>query len=718
MLKNNKLCFVLIVMFGVMFFLFSCGRVVEDGTSGGGGGGGTSTIFGTVRDAATNATLAGVAVSIVGGGNTTTDGFGNFKLTNTPIGNKVTVKYFLTGYAYGQQNLMVSSSLPVDGSTYLKTIGASGEFDSNNVINLSEAGGASVNISGESLDYSGQVKVELTSFDPTIPAELSAFPGGFVSTMGGVDSPIETFGFVNINITKVSDGSSVDLASGKTIYEIKIPAAPGSPATCPLFYFDSVDSTWKEIGTLTLQGNYYIANDVSHTSYWNADQNYVTAFITGKVLCEENGQPIAGAQIKSVGVDYSGEQPALTDQNGNFKVAAKSNSTAYVRITAANSTKTSQQISTGATNSETPAGTFSLPNSAGNFSNKDLSADFSPTILPTGLDIAFSNGKLIFTLPTTNEVKYATWDGTNWVSSILDPNFSANPIIKITSDGKPKVCFIRLSDNCLYYAYLAGSNWIVQKILNLNYTDNLAYSMVLENDKPHIFYSVDESGQTVWDIKELYSEDEAAWNTREVRAAFDFPISSISAATKPDGTPGLVYLIEDSSGIIMHYYFMSYNTSGSTWEAPVEVGNYSLIGFSLVAALLQYNSAGEPLIAVRNSPGMTNNILLYRLNGSIWQSSVVDSAQNITDLYDGAFDFILNQSDNPIILFNKTDASASPPSPVLKLATYTGSAWDISIVDFRGSAQGKITIGSDNKVHVFYSSHESPYYFYLSDQMQ
>jgi hypothetical protein len=122
------------------------------------------------------------------------------------------------------------------------------------------------------------------------------------------------------------------LAEGKEaelIAPIPYSLLENAPDTMPLWYYDEETGNWMEEGLASKVGSYYVGN-VSHFSYWNFDHPVVVddqATLTGKVTAADRDDPIAGAQVVATGVVYAGYTNTYTDENGDFSIVVKANST-------------------------------------------------------------------------------------------------------------------------------------------------------------------------------------------------------------------------------------------------------------------------------------------------------------------------------------------------------------------------------------------------------
>ncbi|MDY0380621.1 MAG: carboxypeptidase-like regulatory domain-containing protein [Candidatus Cloacimonadaceae bacterium] len=305
------------------------------------------------------AVLPGATVSI-GDISTTSDSNGRFILSGIDASDKVLVDFAMEGRASTQKVVSVSNGrtsyvsatlFQVYGGTYFGTEAINIESS----ISLSIPASAFVTADGET--YLGAVRADVRYFDPTDAECLNAFPGSFSGIQtDGTSTMFESYGFVYATFRNATDLSmELQLAEGKEA-EITAPIPytlqANAPDTMPLWYYDDETGNWMEEGFATKVGNSYVGV-VSHFSYWNFDHPVVIddqATLTGIVTAADRGDPIAGAQVVATGVDYAGYTSTYTDENGEFSLSVKANST--VKLQAFSGTSASYMSSEIAT----PAG--------------------------------------------------------------------------------------------------------------------------------------------------------------------------------------------------------------------------------------------------------------------------------------------------------------------------------------------------------------------------
>ncbi len=315
----------------------------------------TGFLVGTVYDA-NNSPLANVTVNVAGKTVTTNDQ-GYFSVDGLLPSSKILVNFSADGYVPNQK----ISQIVVGESSYitakLATVGGSGT--------VSSTTGGSVTVQNVKFDlpangfkdqlgnnYSGTVKLSSTYFDPTNSSFKDMFPGDFigVSSSGGSEKPIMSYGFINASLTTPS-GSKLDLISGSSV-NIKFPIAQSllgsAPQTIPMFYYDTTSGKWIEEGFATKVGNFY-EGSVKHFTSWNWDRFYDVTYIKGRVV-DADGNPIPNAKVEAVGQNYTGVSYRYTASDGAFTLGVRPNS--HVIVTASKGGTSSSPITVNPTGSD------------------------------------------------------------------------------------------------------------------------------------------------------------------------------------------------------------------------------------------------------------------------------------------------------------------------------------------------------------------------------
>ncbi len=322
----------------VVLSLTGCGGSTGDGSSSESSSAGSSssnggivhygTLVGTVSDTDGTNKLADVTIE-VGGRSVKTNGQGYFVLDRLPENGETVVKLSKEGYVETAEVVAIHEGVSTQIDVFMRQAQAPVAIDASAGGTVS-SGAASVEIGGGDLvdadgnAYHGTAHVSLTPFDPTTEAGRKAFPGEFkgVRQDGSVE-PLVSYGFVDVTVT---DGSNrkLQLRSGaEATLRIPIPSSlqGDAPSSMPLWWFNTEDGKWHEVGTLTRKGNVY-EGKIPHFSIYNSDVGYSRSFVSGRFVDCQTGQPIVCGQIHIVGISprncwESGE--TCTASDGRFE---------------------------------------------------------------------------------------------------------------------------------------------------------------------------------------------------------------------------------------------------------------------------------------------------------------------------------------------------------------------------------------------------------------
>jgi hypothetical protein len=168
---------------------------------------------------------------------------------------------------------------------------------------------------------------------------------------------LESFGILDVTIMQGT--TELEVTAGESL-EIRIPAPAGAtpgalPATMPLWSLDESTGQWVEEGTTTLDepSGTYVAS-IPHMSVWNADQPTESTCVTGLVI-DEQGDPIAGAGVDSVGLDYFGFSQTTTQDDGRFFLVVRKDSEMSVAAYHAIEGFQERAVESGGADTEVPA---------------------------------------------------------------------------------------------------------------------------------------------------------------------------------------------------------------------------------------------------------------------------------------------------------------------------------------------------------------------------
>lgn len=168
--------------------------------------------------------------------------------------------------------------------------------------------------------YTGDVQVQITTFDASDPNDLEAFPGDFVGVDNeegdGGETAIVSFGFVDVNLFDPDLNPLAMGAAATATLNFPVTGLAGDETTIPIWYFDEALGLWVREGEGAVdQGSGMISAEVTHFSTWNADKPITLTDCVKGVLQDEDGNPIAG-----IGVTGLGQGRGASDADGNFCV--------------------------------------------------------------------------------------------------------------------------------------------------------------------------------------------------------------------------------------------------------------------------------------------------------------------------------------------------------------------------------------------------------------
>ncbi|MCB9732005.1 MAG: carboxypeptidase regulatory-like domain-containing protein [Deltaproteobacteria bacterium] len=165
----------------------------------------------------------------------------------------------------------------------------------------------------------GAVQVYLTPLDPSVPAELDAYPGDFsAETMAGASVMLETFGVMDVTIRQ--NGEKLDVAPGETL-TVRFPAPAGNtapPAVAGLWSFDEARARWVEEGSASYDAETHtFVAELPHLSPWNIDNPTEVTCVVGKVA-DATGAPVVGARVDARSDAIAGQSFTVSGGDGAF----------------------------------------------------------------------------------------------------------------------------------------------------------------------------------------------------------------------------------------------------------------------------------------------------------------------------------------------------------------------------------------------------------------
>ncbi|MBK6828326.1 MAG: carboxypeptidase regulatory-like domain-containing protein [Chitinophagaceae bacterium] len=237
-----------------------------------------------------NQPVAGVTVSS-GAASTTTDRYGAFKFRNISLSKaNATVKVIKSGYFNAYRSFPATAGVINNVRIKLIPKTNSGSFTASTGGTISIAGGGKLVMPANAITdaggtaFSGTVNVAMAWIDPSsadLPFTLMGDLRGI--TTGGEERGLSTYGMLGVELTGPG-AVPMKVAAGKTAeLTFPIPASllSSAPATIDLWHFDEATARWKQEGTATKSGSFYIAQ-VSHFSFWNCERVVNNAYGYGR----------------------------------------------------------------------------------------------------------------------------------------------------------------------------------------------------------------------------------------------------------------------------------------------------------------------------------------------------------------------------------------------------------------------------------------------------
>ena len=130
--------------------------------------------------------------------------------------------------------------------------------------------GAIVDSAGNAVS---NVTVQITNVSISDTGSVNTFPGLFIGNDAGDIDPIESFGFMNVNLTNTATGAALTLnpAIGATV-RLPVDPDPEGEYTIPTYRLDESTGQWILSGTAyRIQGSNIFEFPVTTFSWWNLD---------------------------------------------------------------------------------------------------------------------------------------------------------------------------------------------------------------------------------------------------------------------------------------------------------------------------------------------------------------------------------------------------------------------------------------------------------------
>ena len=319
----------------------------------------TTRIRGLVVDAA-GTPLADVRIEGTTGG-AVSDGAGTFEI-DAPHGEPAVLTFHSKGYVRGLERFDVGDASELRVDIAMVRMAEPIPLDSTvggEVVGVRQAAlvaGPEVFRDQSGNPVTGMVDVHLTPLNPSIAAELDAYPGdGLARDAAGQTIHLETFGVLDVTVMQGDEELNIREGMGVTIrIPLPDPLPMDPPASIALWGFDDDAGVWVEEGIATLdadQGVY--EGTIGHLSPWNADQPLDATCIKGRAL-HSSGDPAANVLVVARGVDYIGSSMTVTEDDGHFCAAVRKDSEVRVSLIGPTNMRGSKIVHSGSAETAIP----------------------------------------------------------------------------------------------------------------------------------------------------------------------------------------------------------------------------------------------------------------------------------------------------------------------------------------------------------------------------
>lgn len=298
----------------------------------------TGTLEGTVQDV-TGAPIALATAELDAEHTTLTDETGHFVL-DLPVGDLQRILVTHAGFVSVARRVDVLGGLATTAHFVLQEEAApihvdavEAGFDVTGARNAGLAAPPNAFVHADGTPATGAVDVVLTPFDPSVPAELDAFPGELRGIrLGGSEVILESWGVVDAvvrqgeEILQVADGQMVTLS---------VPP-PGDGRTPPesiaTWYFDEEQTAWVEVGSADLDAmsGLFVA-EVPHLTPYNCDQPIVPGCIRG-IVRDVAGDGVFGAQVRVLSNPRGTMSYDFTESDGYYCLYVERNSELTIEV--------------------------------------------------------------------------------------------------------------------------------------------------------------------------------------------------------------------------------------------------------------------------------------------------------------------------------------------------------------------------------------------------
>jgi hypothetical protein len=516
-----------------------------------------ATISATVVGRIVNEQNQPVAGAIIKAGSTTatTDVNGEFRINNATVNDAAAfVTAEKAGYFTGSRTFIARQNQKhyVEIMLLAKQTIGSINGTSGGTINLGNGSAITLPANGvvtanTGNAYSGNVNVAMTWINPTSTDLYRQMPGDLRGTDAtGAANFLQSFGMLGVELTG-SGGEKLQIATGKKAnLKFPLPASiqGAAPATIALWSFNDTTGLWKQEGTATKSGNFYLA-DVSHFSFWNCDAGFPLAKFTATIVTQ-TGQPFQHAvvRIKRANGSYG---YGYTDSSGYVQGQVPANEALTLEILSSytcGNTLYTQNIGPFAANTTNPLGTVTITLAAANIttitgtvvncSNAPVTNGFVNVV------VGFSTYRATLSSTGTFSLPFSTCNATPQITYYAVDNTANQQSTPVT---------VTLTTSTTALGSIAACGVSTQRFIN--YTINGTNYSIAPPDSISVF----QGGQGTsagTSVNGSNSSGNFIFFNFSGTAIGTFPLASLSASTSPN-LPGFAYTSNSSTVTTTEY---------------------------------------------------------------------------------------------------------------------------------------------------------------------